>query len=260
MQPGSHSQYSQHSSGPTPPNSVGVGGHPPMQMTSSIPGNTGIIAQHEAGRRTRRWYLGIQSKKDPAHVMTEVYKALLALGCEWLQLSSYRIKCKWRPNVSAKHLGQSGVMPFMMPGGEETPQAAWAQQLQMPTRRQSDMDVDMDSKDKRTGSQDGPMKVISSREGQCVEIPNISTPEYSVKICLTLYKVQQNIYLLDFQKMAGDAFSFMTLCANIITELKTLSAASRQAQQQALLAQQQAAMVVQQHAMQQGGRIPTGPS
>jgi hypothetical protein len=26
-----------------------------------------------------RWYLGIQSKKDPAHVMTEVYKAMLAL-------------------------------------------------------------------------------------------------------------------------------------------------------------------------------------
>ena len=24
----------------------------------------------------RRWYLGIQSKKDPAHVMTEVYKAM----------------------------------------------------------------------------------------------------------------------------------------------------------------------------------------
>ena len=23
-----------------------------------------------------RWYLGIQSKKDPGHVMTEVYKAM----------------------------------------------------------------------------------------------------------------------------------------------------------------------------------------
>jgi hypothetical protein len=51
--------------------------------------------------------------------------------------------------------------------------------------------------------------------------------------------VQQTIYLLDFQKMSGDAFSYMTLCANIITELKTLSAASKQ--QQTLLAQQQQA-------------------
>ena len=31
--------------------------------------------------------MGIQSKKDPAHVMTEVYRALLQLGCEWRMLS-----------------------------------------------------------------------------------------------------------------------------------------------------------------------------
>ena len=206
MQPGggggSQSQYG--SSGPTTPTPVGVGGHPVVQMTSSIPGNTGIIAQHEAGRRTRRWYLGIQSKKDPAHVMTEVYKALMALGCEWLQLSSYRIKCRWRPNVSKS--GGAG-MPFAMPSaGGGTPQAAWAQP---PARKPSDVavDMDVDTKDKRAGSLEpsGPMKVISTSDGNFVRIPNLSTTEYSVKIGLTLYKVQQNIYLLDFQKMTGDA-------------------------------------------------------
>ena len=87
---------------------------------------------------------------------------------------------------------------------------------------------------------DGNMTVMSSKPEEYVRVPNLSIAEYSIKIGLTLYKVQQHIYLLDFQKMTGDAFSFMTLCANIITELKTLSAASRQAQQQALyLAQQQ---------------------
>jgi 5'-AMP-activated protein kinase catalytic alpha subunit len=50
-----------------------------------------------------------------------------------------------------------------------------------------------------------------------------------VKIALTLYKVQQNIYLLDFQRVEGDAFGFMKLCALIITELKNLSAASKSA-------------------------------
>jgi Kinase associated domain 1 len=53
-----------------------------------------------------------------------------------------------------------------------------------------------------------------------------------------LYKVQPNIYLLDFQKVSGDAFSFITFCANITEELRALSAASR-AQEQALLARQQ---------------------
>ena len=246
--------YSQPS---TPPTAVSVGGHPVVQMTSSIPGNTGMIAQHQHGRRTRRWYLGIQSKKDPAHVMTEVYKALTALGCEWLQLSSYRIKCKWRPNGprSSSHASAAFGMPSA--GSDSSPTAAgaaggssWGKPP--PQRGPSDasMEIDVDSPDQKKSSASSPalhlsgtegnMTVMSSEAGEYVRVPNLSTSEYSIKIGLTLYKVQQHIYLLDFQKMTGDAFSFMTLCANIITELKTLSAASRQAQQQALyLAQQQ---------------------
>jgi hypothetical protein len=103
----------------------------------------------------------------------------------------------------------------------------------------SNMDTDMDVDRSMSIEPTGPMYIIDGSGESAVHIPDLSTTEYSVKIGLTLYKVQQNIYLLDFQKMTGDAFSFMTLCANIITELKTLSAASRQALQQAMLAQQQ---------------------
>jgi len=231
----------------TPPiGAVGVGSHPVVQMTSSIPGNTGMIAQHQHGRRTRRWYLGIQSKKDPAHVMTEVYKALMALGCQWLQLSSYRIKCKWRPNGPRESVSHfSGIIPS---AGGETPDAAFRQAGSMDT----DEDVSMDGgKEKHASPRKAPdfMKVVAGDDGHQVTVPNLSTENYSIKIGLTLYKVQQNIYLLDFQKKTGDAFSFMTLCANIITELKTLSAASRQ--QQLLQQQQAVAAAAQQQAMQQ---------
>lgn len=109
------------------------------------------------------------------------------------------------------------------------------------------MDNEMDV-DKQTPMEpDGPMFIIDGEGQTAIHVPDLSTNEYSVKIGLTLYKVQQNIYLLDFQKMTGDAFSFMTLCANIITELKTLSAASRQALQQAMLAQQQQQQAQQAH-------------
>jgi len=240
-----------------------------VQMQSSIPGNVGVIAQHQHGRRNRRWYLGIQSKKDPAHVMTEVYKALMALGCEWLQLSSYRIKCRWRPN--ANRTGTSGgstpaatdprkaggignldmsEMPQPSAGGE-SPEGAWNQNTNNNNNASADMAIDDNNNIQPQGcSGESRMKVISGEEGNFIPVPNLNTPDYCIKIGLTLYKVQQNIYLLDFQKMTGDAFSFMTLCANIITELKTLSAASKQ--QQALLAQQQAAALVQQqHASMQ---------
>jgi len=209
------------------PSSILSGGSPHVvQMQSSIPGNIGMIAQHQHGRRNRRWYLGIQSKKDPAHVMTEVYKALMALGCEWLQLSSYRIKCRWKPNVPRESLRRQMMFPE---AGGETPDRAWES-----SGGAMDMNIDEDGK---LNSNEMKTKCVGADDD--VSIPDLSTKEYCIKCGLTLYKVQQSIYLLDFQKMTGDAFSFMTLCANIITELKTLSAASKH--QQALLAQQQAA-------------------
>ncbi|CAN0321036.1 unnamed protein product, partial [Hapterophycus canaliculatus] len=41
--------------------------------------------------KRRRWYLGIQSRKEAAHVMTEVYRALIHLDCDWRVLSSYKV-------------------------------------------------------------------------------------------------------------------------------------------------------------------------
>ncbi|RHY72345.1 hypothetical protein DYB38_007800, partial [Aphanomyces astaci] len=109
-----------------------------------------------AEKKRRRWYLGIQSKKEPAHVMSEVYKALLVLHFEWKVLAPYRVKCRWQP--------------------ASPPPSSSSTSVHKP-----------------------------------------------VKIGLQLYKVQQHIYLLDFQNLGGDAFTYMNLCARIITELKTLS-------------------------------------
>ena len=41
-----------------------------------------------------------------------------------------------------------------------------------------------------------------------------------VVIVLTLYKVQQGIYLLDFHKLQGELLTFIGLCSSIINELK----------------------------------------
>lgn len=241
---------SQHQILPPPPSLPMPGGvsgssTPVVQMQSSIPGNVGMIAQHQQGRRNRRWYLGIQSKKDPAHVMTEVYKALMALGCDWLQLSSYRIKCRWRPQ-SGKMMNTSLTQPL---AGGETMDTAWNHNLHG-DKEVSEMFIHQNATIKNNNGfgTECKMRVIGGDDGHLVQVPNLNTPEYCIKIGLTLYKVQQNIYLLDFQKMTGDAFSFMTLCANIITELKTLSAANKKQQQ--LLAQQQAALAQQHAAMQ----------
>ena len=98
-------------------------------------------------------------------------------------------------------------------------------------------------------SENGEMILSTSRPGSAVDLTGLAAASTTtgtgkggktlgsqardgnynnrVKIALSLYKVQQNIYLLDFQRVEGDAFGFMKLCALIITELKNLSAASR---------------------------------
>jgi 5'-AMP-activated protein kinase catalytic alpha subunit len=143
----------------------------PSSMPNSVTGPVGnsekqeayAARQKELSMRRRRWYLGIQSKKDPAQVMTEVYQALLALGCVWHPINNYRVVSRWM----------------------------------YPVVDGSQMETD-------TGASSGD----------------------EVKIALTLYKVQQYIYLLDFQRVEGAPFGFMKLCALIIGELKTLSSRS----------------------------------
>lgn len=44
----------------------------------------------------RRWFLGIQSKKDAAEVMTSVYDALAHLGADWYTLEPYRVQARWQ--------------------------------------------------------------------------------------------------------------------------------------------------------------------
>ena len=53
--------------------------------------------------------MGIQSKKDPGHVMTEVYKALHSIGCTWYAVNNYRIICAWRQAAPA---APRGVFPY----------------------------------------------------------------------------------------------------------------------------------------------------
>lgn len=68
---------------------------PPSQQQQPQPQP---VTDPSASKR-RRWYLGIQSKKVPGHVMTEVYKAMLTLGCKWKAMNNYRVLCLWTHNA-----------------------------------------------------------------------------------------------------------------------------------------------------------------
>lgn len=78
-------------------------------------GRPAAAEQRDLPARRRRWYLGIQSKKDPAHVMTEVYKAMQALRCVWYQVNNYRVLCSWThtPNAGISSQIPQSTFPVM---------------------------------------------------------------------------------------------------------------------------------------------------
>ena len=44
--------------------------------------------------RARRWFLGVQSRKDAAIIMIEVCHTLELLECEWILENDYRVRCR----------------------------------------------------------------------------------------------------------------------------------------------------------------------
>eukprot|EP00601_Ochromonadales_sp_CCMP2298_P010920 CAMPEP_0173249996 /NCGR_PEP_ID=MMETSP1142-20121109/19344_1 /TAXON_ID=483371 /ORGANISM="non described non described, Strain CCMP2298" /LENGTH=662 /DNA_ID=CAMNT_0014182715 /DNA_START=241 /DNA_END=2229 /DNA_ORIENTATION=+ len=244
------------------------------------------IDTRDLSARRRRWYLGIQSKKDPAHVMNEVYKAMGALKCVWHQVNNYRVLCLWEytsglpkrghprgslssmPGVSSNTLGESQPASRSGSGeghglvGAEALEAIAAEAIRLkpsatahpekhPHWMQNMVHLDGDRVGGGGGETQGnrfPDSEFTSSDSRYLS-PSLMGPVGSmmdtdedephvrrqawvptkVKIAMSLYKVQQSIYLLDFQRVEGDAFGFMKLCAFIVTELKNLSAASRHA-------------------------------
>jgi 5'-AMP-activated protein kinase catalytic alpha subunit len=277
---------------------LGAGGEKVSILSVSGPGGRPAAPPdpRDLSNRRRRWYLGIQSKKDPAHVMNEVYKAMQALKCVWHQVNNYRVLCLWsytsglvpKPSANAAslslaHLLGSAKASLSLPRGLGLPSMARANAsansdsrpslharhssygANSPrgnaTRSSDVMQLDEDGADNDTAIDSVMLEELEELDEGCVgHRANSSPPEEDVrkkrskvsssgsspshgcgqhgqhsrllqdsrvKIALSLYKVQQNIYLLDFQRVEGDAFGFMKLCAFIITELKNLSAASR---------------------------------
>lgn len=107
--------------------------------------------------------------------MTEVHKAMFALGCVWYPVTNYRVLCLW------KYISPTSCNSLSMSdhSNQQLTSSLSIEQIQVQQRRIS-------------GISDG-ISATSETTSRYVDA--------SIKIALSLYKVQQNIYLLDFQKV-----------------------------------------------------------
>ncbi len=75
-----------------------------------------------SGPRRRRWFLGIQSKREPSHVMGEVYKGLHSGQFQWKVLNPYHIRVRWRPDKET--VSALCTVPVAMSAGATAPAPA----------------------------------------------------------------------------------------------------------------------------------------
>jgi len=183
-------------------------------------GNSTQLGARSPGLRRRRWYLGIQSKKEPGNVMVEVLSALRSLNLRWAMLSSYRVQAKWDPS-SDGNMNDNDDDKEMNDGNNI--QSKQTSSMYNDNNNSDDNNdnnnVKSNSNEKNANSTG--MDIDENNGGDnSTEDTNSHMKNKSVILNLQLYKVQANIYLLDFQMLEGEVFMFITICSRFINQLK----------------------------------------
>eukprot|EP00638_Chattonella_subsalsa_P021735 CAMPEP_0117884484 /NCGR_PEP_ID=MMETSP0950-20121206/18919_1 /TAXON_ID=44440 /ORGANISM="Chattonella subsalsa, Strain CCMP2191" /LENGTH=639 /DNA_ID=CAMNT_0005740883 /DNA_START=21 /DNA_END=1940 /DNA_ORIENTATION=- len=209
----------------------------PYAIARTTPRNTtprmvGVAPGSSHGQKSRRrWFLGIQSKKEGIHIMMELFRIIYMLGGQWRQIQkkeAYRLHVAWKPN--APRPPQASFINF--PDFCNNPPKD--HNLESPEMGYFDSSENLQQllqQDTNGGERHQPKKLNPSSKQEGYHPGGGSSPsqdyfdvDYALKFGLALYKLDQGLYLLDFWLVEGQAFFFMQLCATIIMNLKKGSA------------------------------------
>eukprot|EP00245_Coleochaete_scutata_P001531 TRINITY_DN11908_c0_g1_i1.p1 TRINITY_DN11908_c0_g1~~TRINITY_DN11908_c0_g1_i1.p1 ORF type:complete len:559 (+),score=106.05 TRINITY_DN11908_c0_g1_i1:66-1679(+) len=149
------------------------------------PGNASVL-QHRV-IADRKWGLGLQvSRAHPADIMREALRALAEVGIKWKKTGLYNIKCRWvAPPPPSASVHSDGL--------HDSPMAS-------------------------SSHHGGASGINSSTENSSGGAREGS----SIKFELQLYKMREERYVLDVQKIEGASFLFLDLCARLLAALAPL--------------------------------------
>eukprot|EP00850_Spirogloea_muscicola_P000258 SM000001S04660 [mRNA] locus=s1:1508596:1511928:- [translate_table: standard] len=159
----------------------------PVSVGSSPGVRRGVspsMVQHRV-MADRKWGLGLQSRAHPMEIMAEVYRALQELEIIWKKLGLYNLKCRWSPAAAAR--GRHHHHHHHHVGGSR-------------------------------GSGGGDAHMFTSMPGHGAEDEDKRTIKFEIQ----LYKLREEKYMLDLQKLEGPQFSFLDLATSFLTELRVL--------------------------------------
>lgn len=148
--------------------------------------------------------------------MTEVFKAMQSLNCKWYNVHNYRVLCLWRYTSGMTHAESDELRSMQKHTQQDSSRSNIDNAIKFRSPYPGDPNhpiLYMDGLDPERG---GDEMAISNSNSQ-LDLENLLTydqsslddsadklfpgPLETIKIAMSLYKVQQNIYLLDFQRI-----------------------------------------------------------
>ncbi|CAK9869637.1 unnamed protein product [Sphagnum jensenii] len=152
-----------------------------------------VLQQRVAAER--KWALGLQFRSHPKEIMPEVLKAFSQLDIGWKKTGAYNIKCRWvAPGPSSIEAAPT------IDGLTDLPMAQ-----SMPRLSSSGWAGD---------SYGGPNSVTTKNKDNEAGIRS-----NLVKFEVQLYKMREDKYMLDLQRIEGSYFLFLDICTSLLSEL-----------------------------------------
>ena len=141
----------------------------------------------------QRWMLGSTTQMSPAEVMNEIFRVLRSMNVSWKKLGPYNLKCLYK--MAAAAAASAGVEVSVDDGGES-------------------MDVGEDLEGGMKGA--AADNAINSGGGH----NNNNGKETQVKFEIQVYKMKDDRYMIDFQRMDGGVMTCMDAAASLMKNLR----------------------------------------
>ncbi|GAB4817310.1 hypothetical protein N2152v2_004356 [Parachlorella kessleri] len=177
----------------------------------------------------RRWRLGLSSRAHPSTIMQEVYRGLHQLGVHWKKNGAYNVKCRavllLRPPAAPAPQGASEQGAPAGGGASMADEPMVGQQDSMSGGDPLQLFDRMDSDQPPT-----PLAAPRGGGGLSAALADAGAPggaaggggleEAEIKFEVQLYKVRDQEYILDLQRLSGGLFLYMDLCGNLLSTLR----------------------------------------
>ncbi|KAI8473376.1 MAG: kinase-like domain-containing protein [Monoraphidium minutum] len=220
------------------PHGGAAGGHGPHGA-----GGAGGLPQQRLVAE-RRWRLGVSARGHPSALMAEVYRALQANGVSWKKAAPYNLKCRRVVTLHPTRLsrmsedGGGGARqqqqqqggggggademqqdPSHHPGGPGQEQQQHEQQQPAPFGGKPSAPIALASPG-HAAARAAAQAAVGGAPGGGGGGGGGQAVEYLVKFECQLYKLRDEEYAVDVQRLEGDVAVFLDVCGKVLGDMR----------------------------------------